>query len=46
MPSYLLLSVILFGHPHFSCLKPDGDWLDGVTKKQCISLNGRWMVKQ
>lgn len=46
MLPYLLAATILFGHPHYSCLKKDGDWLDGVTKKQCISLNGRWMVKR
>jgi hypothetical protein len=27
-----------------ACLKPDGDWLHGVTRKECVSkdLRGRW----
>jgi hypothetical protein len=27
-----------------ACLKPDGDWLHGVSRKECISkdIRGRW----
>jgi hypothetical protein len=27
-----------------ACLKPDGDWLHGVTRKECVSrdIKGRW----
>ena len=25
-----------------SCLKLDGDWLDGVTKKECKIIGGQW----
>lgn len=27
-----------------ACLKPDGDWLHGVTRKECLSrdIKGRW----
>ena len=27
-----------------SCLKADGDWLDGVTKKECKSIGGQWKM--
>lgn len=26
-----------------SCLKRDGDWLHGVTKRECVSIGGRWV---
>ncbi len=30
-----------------SCLKPDGDWLDGVTKRECKSIcNDRGMCSK
>lgn len=25
-----------------ACLKPDGDWVHGLTKKECKQLRGRW----
>ena len=27
-----------------ACLKPDGDWLHGVTRKECVSrdIRGHW----
>jgi hypothetical protein len=25
-----------------ACLKPDGDWLHGVTPQECRQLRGRW----
>ena len=30
--------------PVFSCVKPDGDWLDGVSRRQCLSrgIRGSW----
>lgn len=25
-----------------SCLKWDGDWLDGVSRRECRSIGGEW----
>lgn len=29
-----------------ACLKPDGDWLQGVTRKECIGkdVRGQWVT--
>lgn len=31
-----------------ACLKPDGDWLHGVSRKECIGkdVRGRWVTNR
>jgi hypothetical protein len=29
----------------FSCLKPNKVWEEKMSKKQCLSLGGRWLPK-
>lgn len=33
----VLVIWMLVGHASFACLKPDGDWVHGVSRKQCIA---------
>lgn len=45
----VLLLILMIVSPHAesfypACLKPDGDWLHGVTRKECVGrgVRGRW----
>jgi hypothetical protein len=48
----LIIGTFLLGPSHaknrssvnygIGCLKPDEDWVDGVTRRECLSVHGRW----
>lgn len=43
--AFLLAPIVANAESFYpACLKPDGDWLHGVTRKECISkdVRGHW----
>lgn len=43
----LSVATIANARPFYpACLKPDGDWLEGVTRKECIGkdVHGKWIT--